>query len=190
MVHIHIPKTAGNWVRKALQRVTGPWKVVEGPFGFEDKSAHGFPGKWNYPIVFAVVRHPATWLRSAWGNRILEKGRPYPEAVPWQTFCTITDPYLVDNFEKYVMNLCEYRPGVITWLFSAYTPPPVQVYRLGPELNNFIDDLGGDLTELPRNVGEVSHIEISQKVYDALYISERECYRRYGWAKEGGYEQA
>lgn len=177
---IHIPKTSGNWVRSTLVDL-GMWSVRE-PMGWTAPSAHGMPDRWDYPLIFTVIREPADYLRSTWGSRIIDGWRPHPEKAPWQAFCSMVDQYKSTIFEEFALGVAKNLPGVIGWLYGAYTPPPVKVVKYGPELYDFLEGLGGNPKDIPaENVDKTHGMKIDPAVRDAIYSAEYQTYLRYGW---------
>lgn len=183
--YIHIPKTAGNWVRSTFVDL-GLWTTRE-PMGWTAPSAHGMPDRWDYPLIFSVVREPADWLRSAWGSRMIDGWRPHPERVAWSSFCGMVDQYRSDSFAEFADGVTTNLPGVVGWLFDSYTPPPVKVLRLGPELNDFIKELGGDPDIPPENVDKTHGMEVSDNIRKMVYKAEHLTYIRYGFKEDGDY---
>lgn len=175
---IHVPKTSGGWVT----RVMGGEVKRDGP-------AHGLPLRWDYPIIFTVLREPADWLRSAWGNRMMEHWNPYPREVPWQGFCSLTREFQSSNFDDFARRLMARRPGIIEWLFDCYTPPGVEVVRYGDELYQWLRDMGYKPDGWkPYNVSSTHGTVISPETRKVIYKGERWLYKKYGWSKDGSYE--
>jgi len=180
---IHIPKTSGNWVVRVLRQLGHI--NVKGPWGFTSPSVHGYPDRWDYPVIFAVVRNPADWLRSAWWSRVDDKWKPYPESVPWSAFCSMVKPYETDNFEEFAEDVMNNFPGIVGWMFDVYTPPPVQVVRMGEETTQFLRDLGCDPDlEPPANVSATHDMEIQPAIRRAIYEVEYSAYVKYGFKEE------
>ena len=65
-VFIHMPKTGGRWVKKALKNGSS---IVKGDV---PETAHYSPDLGNLG-GFTFVRHPATWLRSLFFQRKSKK---------------------------------------------------------------------------------------------------------------------
>ena len=93
--------------------------------------------------------------------------------------------YKSDDFETWCRGVLEGAPGVVGWLFGAYSPPPVKVLRLGPELDDFILRMGGDPTVPPENVDKTHDMEISQDLRREIYEVEYFAYVKYGFEEEG-----
>lgn len=173
---IHIPKTSGQWVYRVLGKVerVGP--------------AHGLPTRWDYARIFTVVREPADWLRSAWANRQMERWTPYPRQVPWQGFCSMVNEFKSRDFNQFARNLMHKRPGIIEWLFDNYTPPGVEVVRYGPDLYQYLRDLGCKPDGWkPHNVSSSHGFEMLSETRAIIYEAERSLYEKYGWNEDGNY---
>lgn len=158
-------------------------------FGFLAPSAHGMPDRYDYDTVFATVRDPASWLASAWGSRMTDGWRPYPERSPWTTFCNLVDPYKSNDFEKWCCDVLDNVPGVVGWLYGAYIPPPVKPIRLGQELSDFITDLGGDADLPPENVNTKHGVVFGREDWlrKEIYEVEYSTYVKYGFEEDGSY---
>jgi hypothetical protein len=108
---VHLPKTAGTWVRMAL-RVSG-LHVQEYPKQLEHADLE--VAAKNVPIAtefFTLVRHPFSWLRSYWVDRQL-KG--------WGGNLIIGHEFAGEDFESFVNKLCELRPHYLSELYGRYT---------------------------------------------------------------------
>lgn len=173
---IHIPKTSGGWVTRNFSGVT------------RDGSAHGFPTRWDYSLIFTVVREPADWLRSVWANRIQERWQQYPREVPWQAFCNIANQYQTSDFNQFARNIVTGYPGIVGWLFGVYSPPGVKVVRYGEELHQFLRDLGCTPDTIkPHNVSSTHDFEMLPDTRHMIYEAEWFTYLKYGWREDGSY---
>lgn len=143
--YIHIPKTGGVFTKHVL------WTKEP---GYNDGDRHGLPRKWAYNPIWAVVRDPAEWLHSAYHHRIRENWSDpaYRTLVPWLDYCHMTDRYgkEVESFDEFFWNITRHVPGVVSWYFQSYMPPPVQAVRL-PELNDYLAGLGCHVDLKPKN---------------------------------------
>jgi hypothetical protein len=107
-IHIHIPKTAGNFIKalKATKIFYPELKLVNG--GIEHHFTVGFLKKYLPAIcnekvgVFTIVRNPYSRVYSLWKwlSRKTEEGGG-------GTFGDIYQPLVTDDFETFVKDLCD-----------------------------------------------------------------------------------
>lgn len=170
---IHIPKTSGTWVKRVLGEIE---------HGNRDGSlTHDLPCRWDYDLIFTVVREPAEWLASVWGQRMREKWAHYQERIPWQYLCQYTDIYRGLMWENWISRVTDELPGVVNWFYGIYTPPGVTVIRKEYDLYEFLYSLGGSpWRHEPTNVGYKRPV-ITEEIRDKIRKSEAAAYRRYGY---------
>lgn len=68
---IHVPRTGGNSVARALRPFAdvGPWSIHDGDNALKHSTARELRDRlpeWDSLFSFAVVRHPCDWLHSRW----------------------------------------------------------------------------------------------------------------------------
>lgn len=170
---IHMPKTSGTWVKRVLSEIE---------HGQRDGSlTHDLPHRWNYEMVFTVVREPAEWLASVWAHRIRENWQDYPQRIPWQYFLQVTDPYKENKFDKWIEKITVNLPGVVGWFYNFYTPPMVTVVRKEFDLYEFLLGLGGDpWKHVPVNTGFNSP-DVTDEIREKVRVAEASTYAKYGY---------
>ena len=172
---LHTPKTGGRFVTEclALSEPSGYRKVHDG-------HGHQLPSRWDYPLIFTVIRHPTTWLRSFWGHRNRGRWSLDVSDTPYTTLSNMTQKYASNDFAEFAWNVTENLPGLIGWFFGIYTPPPVKVVKL-EELYPFLEELGAHPTDVePQGMGE-DLPEITQETKDLIAMAEVRAYIRYGY---------
>ena len=170
---IHIPRTSGFWVRQVLKTLDGS--------AFEDGVAHGLPEHWGqYAPYWTVVRDPVYWLRSAYASRVTDVWTPYTKNVPWRSFCLLVHPYRTsEDFPWFVDQVTTELPGLVGWLFDAYTPPSVEIYVYGGNTYDKLRSIGGE-PELyvPRNLG-ANLPDMTGELIDKIERAEKGTYERF-----------
>jgi len=110
---VHVPKCAGSWVRNVVKN--GGLRTRE--IGKRHWTATAVRKAHPKLFIFATVRHPREWIRSAWcyGMRKIEakSGRVGPL---WRNRV----PFLHD-FEKFVEAYLKICPGYIGEFFEKWT---------------------------------------------------------------------
>lgn len=134
---VHIPKTGGTWVRKALEAAGVPWKRTGSdahvPFHVIESAVEG-------RFTFAFVRHPVSWYQSYWAFRMAALDR-YGR--------TPFDEHLSADFNEFVANHCTHRPGALPEPYEGYAGWPVRLDRVGR-----CERLAGGLVEALTLAGE------------------------------------
>ncbi len=98
---LHIPKTGGQWVRKALVRACPEAQDLERDKG----SRHAITADIkNLENPFCFVRHPLTWYQSYWSMR--SENNSWDIGVPIDSICRS------DNFEHFIERVLERYEGV------------------------------------------------------------------------------
>jgi hypothetical protein len=188
-VFVHIPKTGGTWVRKALEAAQIPWQrtglTPHVAFSELEKLVEG-------RFTFAFVRHPLSWYRSYWSYRMTNLDRFRP---------TEFDEFMSPDFDTFVSGCCSKRPGLMTELFQRYTGWPVALDWIGHE-----ERLADGLVEALTMAGErfdpeaihacpPSNVSPAQLKTSAIYTdatralvlkAEHGAIHRYGYEGEAG----
>jgi len=142
---IHIPKTGGMAMRKALERAYGPGEEV----GY----GHGIPT--SRPNAWALVRKPAPYLRSLWAWGLRYKWQPYGREIwrevldnelAWASWLT---------WEVFVETVCTRRPGLVGRVFEYYYRPDIRYFQL-ENLGELYDYLGRELVMTYENVNSLT----------------------------------
>ena len=171
---MHIPKCAGRGMARAIMLSEGKNAIVN------DGHKHDLPQRWDYDLMFAIVREPAEWLRSFWGHRNSGRWSVDTSKNPYTLVSRMVQPYATDDFDKFAWDVTENLPGMIGWFFGMYTPPPVKVVKLEDAGTFLKEEFGADF--------EAEHIgareglpEITQVTRDLVIMAEVATYIRYKW---------
>ena len=144
---LHIPKTGGNWVTKVLEKN----HAVAGRIGHKHDSLEriltnmnggGWEG-WSYalkkmtgayprskPYMFCFVRHPLSWYESyfKYMSQPSRNWCPWYDEhamTAWQHPCAMLNGLGASDFNQFIRNVIEKRPGYVSELFGWYTRPQV-----------------------------------------------------------------
>lgn len=160
-VFLHIPKTGGNWVTKALHENGLIKGVIPGRKHLDvdrvlARLSHGMIPTFKYytlrsigkrpkkPFIFCFVRHPFSWYES-WFKYMSQSSRQWhdwgneKECRVWRWHPnSVLNGLGAPDFNQFVRNVVRKRPGYVTELYGWYTKP--QVDFIGKQEN-----LGEDL---------------------------------------------
>ncbi|MDP7069668.1 MAG: hypothetical protein QF815_04005 [Candidatus Peribacteraceae bacterium] len=109
---IHIPKTGGCWVQKAIKRSGIPYTEIGNRHDNLDRLG-SVPDR----FTFAFVRNPLTWYQSQWS---------YKMKHGWQTSGNFNGAWLdsrcaSDRFDVFIRNCIEHFPkGVVSQIYHKY----------------------------------------------------------------------
>ena len=122
-VFLHIPKTGGTWVRKALVDAGLSGALVRSrerdeAYNGTLRSWHNVP-TWDAryherPNRFCFVRHPADWYRSYWAFRMWRKNWEIRENEFDHKCSSGEFPEFIDKV------LQHYPDGYVTWLYAYF----------------------------------------------------------------------
>ena len=175
---IHIPKTSGTWTKRVLRHIGN---------GERDGDTHQLPRQWIHKRYFTIVRPPVDWLRSVFGNRVQSRWQEHPSPSPWAEFCKIVVPYRTSSFEDFIESIVTKEKGIVGWLFGCYTPPQVEIVRMGEHQIRFLKKLGcHPEREMPANVSGVLP-EITPRIRQAVFNAELQTYGKLGYDMSGEY---
>lgn len=155
-VAVHIPKTGGKWVRKALTEAGHT-------FNRDLSDGHSPAPAINNPnwISFCFIRHPATWLASWWA---------YCERTGWANEDRLPESFdrtrVFDNmiwttasidhthgFERWVCDLEGHYPGFVYKFFKPYMDSVHHVGRQETLREDLMRFVGKVPNVVPVNVG-------------------------------------
>jgi len=173
----HIPKCGGMAVRSVL---TGEEQGALLPLGkkapifsplhriTETRPAGG-------QRTFAVIRHPAAWIKSFWQDQTPERSVDGRKGK---------DRYLLrfwsDDLNQFAMNLCAHHPGYVGHLYRAYMRPfRVAVFRLEDGLDRAIERGTGIKVAVPLVNASNTGAEYHPDVLKIIATAEAQCLRRY-----------
>jgi hypothetical protein len=149
-VFLHIPKTGGSWVEKALKAIGQAERLLYHRHAdmtrvmhyskFEPPPKRKGLKKWvefrphtrqaatTTPFRFCFVRHPLHWYESSWrymeGKKWNHWGRQ-AAAHDWHPSSPLNglgDP----DFNQFLRNVIRVRPGYVTELYSRYTEEGIE----------------------------------------------------------------
>jgi len=119
-IFYHIPKTGGQWVKKAILESTGGLERVPGKYITDEVKSLRLLGSHQIPATvrhdeslfsFAFVRHPLSWYRSFWASRF-EDSLDKPFLISW-----LWDK----NPEEFIRNVIrKYPRGFLTKVYRYY----------------------------------------------------------------------
>jgi len=148
---IHVPKTAGTWVTEVLSK-TGFVTKQYVPFHWPLESLRSMwreQRERQLPFTWAFVRHPLSWLESAWKY---QRGRKWVDSGPLAEFRS-------DVFEDFVRQLLAKRPGHVTGVFESYVGKP------GDKIDYIgrYENLRSDTIEALRRAGEKASVDVIRR---------------------------
>jgi hypothetical protein len=157
-IFVHIPKTGGQWVTKALGN-SGLVVQSIGPIHSTLDEVNDDPAVRERHSVFAMVRHPLLWYQSMWAHRMDEDWAPIDE-VEWFShhwiglWSEFTKECRATRFDEFVQRCTSwYSDGFVSMLYDSYTAGCTYVGRS----ERLEDDLIGAL-------------DAAGEVYDGLAI--------------------
>jgi len=182
LAFIHVPRTAGRWTVEACQRIGLDVRRCGSQHEpYTDAIQHAPSGS----MVFSIVRHPATWLRS-WYVSTAAGGW-----LGWHNHTNVLMDYRADTFDEFAAR-CAEAPGLLTDIWSGYIPETRPVYILRQE------SIAHDLVEMLRARGidfdwrtviqtdaaqyKSDTPDITDATYTAIYEAERPLYLRFGYS--------
>lgn len=145
-VFLHVPKTGGNWVTEVL----GKMDLVERQVGHKHADydhfrrptlparrpvkagkkflSHMLRNRHEPSYLFCFVRNPLTWYES-WFKYMSQESRQWKywgsqHTDSWHPN-SLLDGLGSSDFNTFVSNVINKRPGYVTEMFGWYTPPAV-----------------------------------------------------------------
>lgn len=145
---MHIPKTGGSWVTKALENAGLNPKRIVSRYPHEatsnvEGSIHCIP-TWDEEFLskehkFCFVRHPINWYTSFWAFRMHRE------------FWVMDEPFqantMAGSFHEFLDNVLKRYPyGYLTYMFGMYTYVATRVGKTENLRNNLVEllDLAGE----------------------------------------------
>ncbi|MFT5028006.1 MAG: hypothetical protein ACI9VS_000426 [Candidatus Binatia bacterium] len=144
-VFLHLPKTGGNWVTKVLRECG----LAKGGLGHKHANMDRLLAPMNYrksslrahfkihrikkaltpkPFIFCFVRHPLAWYES-WFNYMTQLKRNWRswgdenDLFDWHPNADLNGCG-ASNFNQFMRNVIDKRPGYVTELFASYAKSP------------------------------------------------------------------
>lgn len=115
---LHVPKTGGNWCKRAFEALGIKTKQVQAE---GQSNSHGIPRGIDLPII-AGVRHPIFWYESWWRYNNA-KNWPIWEAGAWHPQRCL-ESCKSDSFIEFTQAVLREQPGYVTRMFEWYHGPP------------------------------------------------------------------
>lgn len=170
-VFLHVPKTAGMWVRHA-------YKVsnVE-TYEIGDTHSH-FPYLLKFKpesfyrniYTFAFIRHPLSWIQSRWTFRMRHG---------WKAIHPLDYNCMSNNFHTFVENMLKYRPdGWVTGEYKNYIDTVPGGIKAVGRLENLVDDL----MRISKSAGDVINANII-KTMNRINESDMDGLASKDWAR-------
>jgi len=145
-IYLHAPKTGGNWVTAVL------WEcgLVQGGLGHKHADMDRLVAPMNYhksllrshvqvhriksrldpkPFMFTFVRHPLKWYES-WFKYMSQPKRNWrnwgdeKDLFDWHPNAALNGCG-ADEFNAFIRNVNEKRPGYVSEMFAGYAKPQV-----------------------------------------------------------------
>ena len=118
---LHIPKTAGNFLRRVLETLEIPHEHSPGTLGNSHALRQHFPR--DFDFVAAFIRHPASWYVSHYryqvqvGSKVLQWwNNPWHPSRPMAE-CAAT------TFGEFIQKVIECQPAYWTRMIELYCGP-------------------------------------------------------------------
>jgi len=161
-VFLHIPKTGGSWVEKALKAIGQTQRLLyhrhtdmtrvmnyaklepppkrKGLARWFNYGRPAQPERMTTPFRFCFVRNPLHWYESWWrymeGKRWKYWGRE-GVAEDWHP-CSPLNGLGDPDFNQFVRNVARARPGYVTELYSRYAEEGIEFVG---QQENLVEDL-------------------------------------------------
>ena len=195
---IHIPKTGGTWVKRVLLESGLECLPAVGA------GSHNLTWRYEHPGTrkFAFVRHPLTWLESAWRglHESWPNQQPSPVLFNERAFTPIrllTRTCGELDFGSFVRAVLDREPAFVTRMYEWYIGPcgaPLvemvgRMESLAEDLSQILASLGfqGSLPGTnPANVGSGEQPEWNATYRDMVEHSEVGSIRRFYAAGSSG----
>jgi hypothetical protein len=170
---IHIPKCGGTTLRHHL---TGSEYGKLIPLGSAcpiRSPLHRIPHFRPTGRVFAVVRHPAAWLRSFWIDQS-------PERVGVVRYL---HQFWTDDLNRFVENVCNHSPGYVCKMYNAHIRyRNVKVFRLEDGLEHVFKWLGLPVPRLDKiNGSPESPQQLTEQTRALVAEIERDAIQGFGY---------
>jgi len=188
-VFVHIPKTGGVWVRRAIAQAGLP-TVEAGHAPITAGNMHNATRYINARdrIQFAFVRHPLNWYASFWSFRMFSG---------WSSLPAPLDACMSADFDRFIRNALRAFPqGWVGHLYRRYLGPTLdgagfigRTERLAEDLVHVLRLAGESFDEaklraVPQlNVSPIRPV-YSRKLRQAVLCVEREIIERFGYDAE------
>ncbi len=185
---VHLPKTGGTWVKKALRSLIPD--LVEP----DERKGHLNWSEVPSDFVFGFVRDPATWYESYWSHR-----KTYKD---WDEHPVDDIIRRTPDFEAFVHEAVERWPGFLSNYYEVWLGPPDAIFvgRFERLLEDTISaliaagelpldvelwDYGVILATPPVNM-RFRDVVMTAELRETIYIAEAQAVERFGYSLEPG----
>jgi hypothetical protein len=166
---LHVPKTAGSWVKQAIQAAGIPYESFS-------VGHNQHPGLQDCPaphkFKFAFVRHPLNLYRSYW---------QYKMTYGWDANNLIDQRCRSENFQTFVATVVQQLPGIYSQSLHDFVGRPGHEINFVGKYENLVEDLvsalqqGGELFDAAA-IRQLQPLNVSDKqAYPAVYTPELEA---------------
>jgi hypothetical protein len=188
---LHIPRTGGTWVRKALRQ--NGLMDVELRSTRREQSSESAINSWHMipervEKGFCFVRHPVTWYQSYWSYK--------QETHSWSHVNSFDEQCADTNFLAFVeKSLTNYPSGYVTWLYEFYTDHAEFVGRqenLQDDLitaldwadeDYLLDDIESVMPENVASRGQKRQAKYSEDILRRVLETESKIITDYGYTR-------
>jgi hypothetical protein len=180
---IHVPKTGGSWVSRALQAADIEVQEEFGPTAYHPLlSELDRRGR----FTFAFVREPLSWYGSIWRFRNQHQFHKHPihGGLPYDQFIDL-------DFPDFVAQVAEHLPGFLSNHYELFVGPPENEIDFIGRYENLEGDLVSGLRAAGQEFDEVAlrslaainttapHPPCPEETRLRLMRSEGEAYERF-----------
>lgn len=131
---LHVPKTGGTWVWRALEAAGVKIEVLGLPPPDPRTNHWGLRETEQYADRFTIafVRHPLGWWRSLWAYRM---------STGWDPQRRVDGLVGSEDFDTFIERVVERLPGHLETEFARYIGPPSQPIAFVGRYEVLVDDL-------------------------------------------------
>jgi len=179
LLFLHIPKTAGIWIRNLLKDLgLNTSELGTQHTHFPELKKFVTAERLEELFLFTFVRHPLSWYQSRWAFR-MKHG--------WRTSHPLDFNCMSNDFNDFVDRVLKYQPnGWVTWLYSQYidnSPKKLdgigRMERLEDNLIELLNIAGVQYDEnFVRSYGRVNDSDMDGKTSKSLAVYDELVARR------------
>lgn len=118
---LHIPKTGGIWVERALAAAGIGFEQAPMKAGVSQRHALAADLAGSYEFSFTFVRHPLQWYESWW--KFVAMTWPQWEPTVWHPQRDL-EACAEDEFPAFIENCIERQPAYVTRMYEWYVGAP------------------------------------------------------------------
>lgn len=183
-VFLHIPKTAGSWIRHFLKVNKighnsyacdqGLRTTISGLM-LRKKEIHHLPNvpSGSHKKVICVVRNPVFWYKSFFAFRTTHYKYGWNVHRPFDNFVR------ADNFTDFIRKVMfKYPDGFLNQLYKEYTSKCTEVWNID-DLRDKVKELFGPNVFLPESVNVTQERRLSRQLILEIMEYEKELMLQY-----------